>query len=79
MEHNKRKSTRTGGSWYRFRETGWIVSGYRKHHASYGGHVATKGNSSGYSTKFELIKIATSGILTISMVLILVLVIRVLL
>lgn len=79
MEHNKRKSIRTGGAGYRIRETAWLISGYRKHQNTYGKHGINNRNISGYSTKFELLKIVTSGILTISMILLLVLVIRMLL
>jgi hypothetical protein len=79
MEHNKRKIIRTGGAGYRIRETAWLISGYRKRHYSYGKHSTQNGNISRYSTRFEVLKIVASGILTVSMILLFVLVIRILL
>jgi hypothetical protein len=79
MEHNKRKTTRTGGIGYRIRETVWMISGYRKHQNPYGRHNMQIRNISEYSTRFELLKIAASAILTVSLILLFVLVIHLLL
>jgi CTP synthase (UTP-ammonia lyase) len=79
MEHNRRKDARKGTSGYRIRDTAWILSGYRKPQQVYRRHEFHYPTNNSYSTSFQIIKVITSGILTVTMVLILMLVVHTLL
>ncbi|MCL4340864.1 MAG: hypothetical protein M1431_02030 [Candidatus Thermoplasmatota archaeon] len=78
MEHNKRKAARIGNAGYRFRETFWAITRYRKHKNPYWVHSKRNRETYGYSARFELLKIVAAFVLTVSMILLFVLVIHML-